>query len=170
MPTARLLTLREPAHTLYGEVQVDQIWKCLGGRDWWVPVWWGYLGWGRAMWPVTGQCHLNGIMSTADPSVNRQTDRTENITFPQCRWRAVKTNVLSQVNRYYHPQSWGKVMFLHMFVHLWGEGGSAFPQCHTPQDISPSTAVPSKRAVRILLEYCLVFIVTKASQNGKIRH
>ena len=35
------------------------------------------------------------VMVTSDPPVNRQADTTENIIFPQLRWRAVNMDIVN---------------------------------------------------------------------------
>ena len=87
--------------SLYGKVQVEHV-RTYPGR---VLVWWGWTGWGP-MWPVTDQWHLNQS-SLGEPPLNRQTDTTENIIFPQLRWWAVKIWILAK----YENGNWVSALF-----------------------------------------------------------
>ena len=75
--------------SLYSEVQVEQVWACLGCRARRVPVHWGPM-WGEVQC-IMGNGHMRPLWT------DRHTYMTENITFLQLRLQTVK--ILGQVTQ-----------------------------------------------------------------------
>ena len=87
---------------LMGGSSSEQVWICL---QWWLP---DVTGRGAGVGPMSDVCVLGGctvrsnaswVMATwrppppMDGRTDWRTDKNENITFPQLRWRAVKIYV-----------------------------------------------------------------------------